>query len=143
MAEITLLVVKVGAIALILFPPTQYAHRLQRLGGLWIVQALLAVAHGTPRGLSSPDPQVPSPGSAAAPADLVERQRRVAARTLDAIGIAIVGGDPTGQDFDIGLPVDLVPEELGLALELILRDVGMPGLRSAVAAVTPFVATPL
>jgi SSS family solute:Na+ symporter len=39
-------VVKVGALAFILFLPTQYALDLQLLGGLWIVQTLPALVFG-------------------------------------------------------------------------------------------------
>ncbi len=45
-AKITSLVVKVGALAFILFLPTQYALDLQLLGGLWIVQTLPALVFG-------------------------------------------------------------------------------------------------
>ena len=41
-----LFVVKVGALAFILFLPTQYALDLQLLGGLWIVQTLPALVFG-------------------------------------------------------------------------------------------------
>ena len=44
--KITSLVVKVGALAFILFLPTQYALDLQLLGGLWIVQTLPALVFG-------------------------------------------------------------------------------------------------
>jgi solute:Na+ symporter, SSS family len=42
-AKIASLVVKVGALAFILFLPTQYALDLQLLGGLWIMQILPAL----------------------------------------------------------------------------------------------------
>src|ERR1700743_3406668 len=42
-AKIASLVVKVGALAFILFPPTQYALDLQLLGGLWILQTFPAL----------------------------------------------------------------------------------------------------
>src|SRR5579862_5953015 len=42
-AKITSLVVKVGALAFILFLPTQYALDLQLLGGLWILQTFPAL----------------------------------------------------------------------------------------------------
>jgi solute:Na+ symporter, SSS family len=45
-AKIASLVVKVGALAFILFLPTQYALDLQLLGGLWILQTLPAVVFG-------------------------------------------------------------------------------------------------
>lgn len=45
-AKITSLVVKVGALAFILFLPTQYALDLQLLGGLWILQTLPALVFG-------------------------------------------------------------------------------------------------
>src|SRR4029079_18246165 len=37
------LVIKVGALAFIIFLPTQYAIELQLLGGVWIIQTLPAV----------------------------------------------------------------------------------------------------
>jgi SSS family solute:Na+ symporter len=40
------LVIKVGALAFILFVPTQYAIQLQLLGGVWIIQTLPAVIIG-------------------------------------------------------------------------------------------------
>jgi solute:Na+ symporter, SSS family len=40
------LIVKVGALAFILFVPTQYAIQLQLLGGIWIIQTLPAVMLG-------------------------------------------------------------------------------------------------
>jgi SSS family solute:Na+ symporter len=40
------LVVKVGALAFILFLPTQYALDLQLLGGLWILQTFPALVFG-------------------------------------------------------------------------------------------------
>ena len=45
-AKITSLLVKVGALAVILFLPTQFALDLQLLGGLWILQTLPAVVFG-------------------------------------------------------------------------------------------------
>ena len=45
-AKITSLVVKVGALAFILFMPTQYALDLQLLGGLWIMQTFPALVFG-------------------------------------------------------------------------------------------------
>ena len=45
-AKITSLVVKVGALAFILFLPTQYALDLQLLGGLWILQTFPALVFG-------------------------------------------------------------------------------------------------
>ena len=42
-AKVTSLVVKVGALAFILFLPTQYALDLQLLGGLWILQTFPAL----------------------------------------------------------------------------------------------------
>src|SRR6201990_32626 len=45
-AKITSLVVKVGALAFILFLPTQYALDLQLLGGLWILQTFSALVFG-------------------------------------------------------------------------------------------------
>jgi solute:Na+ symporter, SSS family len=41
------LIVKVGALAFILFVPTKYAIQLQLLGGIWIIQTLPAVLLGT------------------------------------------------------------------------------------------------
>jgi solute:Na+ symporter, SSS family len=41
------LIVKVGALAFILFVPTKYAIQLQLLGGIWIIQTLPAVMLGT------------------------------------------------------------------------------------------------
>jgi solute:Na+ symporter, SSS family len=41
------LIVKVGALAFILFVPTQFAIQLQLLGGIWIIQTLPAVMLGT------------------------------------------------------------------------------------------------
>ncbi len=41
------LLVKVGALAFILFVPTKYAIQLQLLGGIWIIQTLPAVMLGT------------------------------------------------------------------------------------------------
>jgi SSS family solute:Na+ symporter len=40
------LIVKVGALAFILFVPTQFAIQLQLLGGIWIIQTLPAVMFG-------------------------------------------------------------------------------------------------
>ena len=40
------LIVKVGALAFILFVPTQFAIQLQLLGGIWIIQTLPAVMLG-------------------------------------------------------------------------------------------------
>src|SRR3954465_12231828 len=45
-AKIASLVVKVGALAFILFLPTQYALDLQLLGGLWILQTFPALVFG-------------------------------------------------------------------------------------------------
>src|SRR6201987_3964253 len=45
-AKIASLVVKVGALAFILFLPTQFALDLQLLGGLWILQIFPAVVFG-------------------------------------------------------------------------------------------------
>jgi SSS family solute:Na+ symporter len=45
-AKIASLVVKVGALAFILFLPTQYALDLQLLGGLWILQTFPALIFG-------------------------------------------------------------------------------------------------
>jgi solute:Na+ symporter, SSS family len=45
-AKITSLAVKVGALAFILFLPTQYALDLQLLGGLWILQTFPALVFG-------------------------------------------------------------------------------------------------
>ena len=45
-AKITSLVVKIGALAFILFLPTQYALDLQLLGGLWILQTFPALVFG-------------------------------------------------------------------------------------------------
>jgi SSS family solute:Na+ symporter len=45
-AKITSLVVKVGALAFILFLPTKFAIDLQLLGGLWILQTFPAVVFG-------------------------------------------------------------------------------------------------
>jgi solute:Na+ symporter, SSS family len=47
MAKLVSLVVKLGALAFILFVPTQYAIQLQLLGGIWIIQTLPAVMLGT------------------------------------------------------------------------------------------------
>jgi solute:Na+ symporter, SSS family len=41
------LIVKVGALAFIIFVPTQFAIQLQLLGGIWIIQTLPAVMLGT------------------------------------------------------------------------------------------------
>ncbi|CAN5227232.1 sodium:solute symporter [soil metagenome] len=46
MAKLVSLVVKLGAIAFILFIPTQYAINLQLLGGIWILQTLPALFFG-------------------------------------------------------------------------------------------------
>jgi solute:Na+ symporter, SSS family len=45
-AKLASLVVKIGALAFILFLPTQYALDLQLLGGLWILQTLPALVFG-------------------------------------------------------------------------------------------------
>jgi SSS family solute:Na+ symporter len=45
-AKITSLVVKLGALLVILYLPTQFALDLQLLGGLWILQTLPAVVFG-------------------------------------------------------------------------------------------------
>jgi solute:Na+ symporter, SSS family len=45
-AKIASLVVKVGALAFILFLPVQYALDLQLLGGLWILQTFPALVFG-------------------------------------------------------------------------------------------------
>ena len=45
-AKVTSLLVKVGALAVILFLPTQFALDLQLLGGMWILQTLPAVVFG-------------------------------------------------------------------------------------------------
>jgi SSS family solute:Na+ symporter len=45
-AKLASLAVKVGALAFILFLPTQYALDLQLLGGLWILQTLPALVFG-------------------------------------------------------------------------------------------------
>src|SRR5262245_21004753 len=45
-AKVTSLVVKVGALAFILFLPTQFALDLQLLGGLWILQTFPALVFG-------------------------------------------------------------------------------------------------
>ncbi|MCM2294097.1 sodium:solute symporter family protein [Allorhizobium sp. BGMRC 0089] len=45
-AKITSLVVKVGALLVILFLPTQFALDLQLLGGIWILQTLPALIFG-------------------------------------------------------------------------------------------------
>jgi solute:Na+ symporter, SSS family len=45
-AKVASLVVKVGALAFILFLPTQYALDLQLLGGLWILQTFPALVFG-------------------------------------------------------------------------------------------------
>jgi len=42
-AKITSLIVKVGALLVILFLPTQFALDLQLLGGIWILQTLPAL----------------------------------------------------------------------------------------------------
>ena len=46
MAKLVSLVVKLGALAFILFVPTQYAINLQLLGGVWIIQTLPTVVIG-------------------------------------------------------------------------------------------------
>jgi SSS family solute:Na+ symporter len=46
MAKWVSLIVKVGALAFILFVPTKYAIELQLLGGIWIIQTLPAVVIG-------------------------------------------------------------------------------------------------
>jgi solute:Na+ symporter, SSS family len=46
MAKWVSLIVKFGALAFIVFAPTQYAIQLQLLGGIWIVQTLPAVVLG-------------------------------------------------------------------------------------------------
>ena len=46
MAKWVSLIVKFGALAFILFVPTQYAIQLQLLGGIWIIQTLPAVMLG-------------------------------------------------------------------------------------------------
>ena len=46
MAKWVSLVVKLGALAFILFVPTQYAIQLQLLGGIWIVQTVPAILLG-------------------------------------------------------------------------------------------------
>jgi solute:Na+ symporter, SSS family len=45
-AKVVSLIVKVGALAFILFVPTQFAIELQLLGGIWIIQTLPAVMLG-------------------------------------------------------------------------------------------------
>jgi SSS family solute:Na+ symporter len=45
-AKVVSLVIKVGALAFILFLPTEYAIQLQLLGGIWIIQTLPAVLIG-------------------------------------------------------------------------------------------------
>jgi SSS family solute:Na+ symporter len=45
-AKVTSLLVKVGALLVILFLPTQFALDLQLLGGMWILQTLPAVVFG-------------------------------------------------------------------------------------------------
>jgi len=45
-AKIASLVVKVGALLVILYLPTQFALDLQLLGGLWILQTLPALIFG-------------------------------------------------------------------------------------------------
>ena len=45
-AKITSLVVKVGALLVIIFLPTQFALDLQLLGGIWILQTLPALIFG-------------------------------------------------------------------------------------------------
>jgi solute:Na+ symporter, SSS family len=46
MAKLVSLLVKLGALAFILFVPTQYAIQLQLLGGIWIIQTVPAVMLG-------------------------------------------------------------------------------------------------
>src|ERR1700740_2359259 len=46
MAKWVSLIVKVGALAFIIFVPTQYAIQMQLLGGIWIIQTLPAVILG-------------------------------------------------------------------------------------------------
>jgi len=46
MAKLLSLIVKVGALAFILFVPTQYAINLQLLGGAWIIQTLPTMVIG-------------------------------------------------------------------------------------------------
>ncbi|MGH8283370.1 MAG: sodium:solute symporter family protein, partial [Gammaproteobacteria bacterium] len=46
MAKLVSLVVKLGALAFIIFLPKQYAIQLQLLGGVWIIQTLPAVVIG-------------------------------------------------------------------------------------------------
>ena len=46
MAKWVSLIVKVGALAFILFVPTTFAIQLQLLGGIWIIQTLPAVMLG-------------------------------------------------------------------------------------------------
>ncbi|MGO7425251.1 sodium:solute symporter family monocarboxylate transporter, partial [Rhizobium ruizarguesonis] len=45
-AKITSLVVKIGALLVIIFLPTQFALDLQLLGGIWILQTLPALVFG-------------------------------------------------------------------------------------------------
>lgn len=45
-AKVVSLVIKLGALAFIVFVPTQYAINLQLLGGLWILQTLPSVVFG-------------------------------------------------------------------------------------------------
>lgn len=45
-AKITSLVVKIGALAFIVFAPPQYAINLQLLGGIWILQTFPAIIFG-------------------------------------------------------------------------------------------------
>jgi SSS family solute:Na+ symporter len=45
-AKVTSLVVKLGALAFIIWVPTQYAINLQLLGGIWILQTLPAIVVG-------------------------------------------------------------------------------------------------
>ena len=45
-AKIVSLVVKLGALAFIIFLPLQYAIQLQLLGGIWIIQTLPAIVFG-------------------------------------------------------------------------------------------------
>jgi len=46
MAKLVSLIVKFGALAFIIFAPTQYAIQLQLLGGIWIIQTLPSVLLG-------------------------------------------------------------------------------------------------
>jgi SSS family solute:Na+ symporter len=46
MAKLVSLIVKVGALAFIVFVPTKYSVQLQLLGGIWIIQTLPAIMVG-------------------------------------------------------------------------------------------------